>query len=255
MEIRCSQCQHVGPAADVRPTAEGVVLVCENCGAENRLDVSRSDEDSGADGTPETPPVPIDPGPASASQSAEAKEWMEQGALERLIPEPGTGPRCRKCAHLLGEGESYCPRCGLSVSEANRYPEGEAPWEKAPPDKEAEHEQATLLWRSLQDHPTDENLSKFAEFARDEELLEYGVRKLRRFLIEHPDNERAIEYLRELASSFQARVIVAQAQAQIRADDFVQKTGQFKQILLWVVFVVWGGIFFAFLLNVMDGCT
>lgn len=243
----------------MRPTADGVVLICENCGHENALAVSRSNDDGPATEVAEVTGERSDDSRPLVTSTARGEQdeesvWLEKGALERLVPEPGDGPRCRKCALLLTPGQEYCARCGLSVAEGERYPEGEAPWERPTTGREAEHEQATLLWKSVQEDPTDENLTKFADFARDEELLEYGVRQLRQFLIQHPDHDLALGFLRELAASFQARVIVAQAQAQVRADDFVQKTDRFKQALLWVVFIVWGGIFIAFLVNIADGC-
>lgn len=251
MDFRCSNCEHVGPAVDVRQTPDGVVLVCENCEHPNVLDVATAVD---AEDSPTGSQVDFRPAAPTSAVGEDDSVWLKQGALKRLVPEPGDGPRCRKCARLLRSHEQHCARCGLSVAEAESYPEGEAPWERPPAGKEAEQEQASLLWKALRDNPTDENLSKFVGFVREEELLEYGVRKLRLFLIDHPEDDAAVDFLRELASSFQARIVVAQAKAQIRADDFVQKTGRFKQILLWIVFVVWGVIFVVFLANVMDGC-
>lgn len=241
MEIRCTNCEHLGPAAQVLPTEDGVVLVCANCGHNNPLALS-----SPSDPAPPKPAALIQPKPV-----AQLSPWLQKDALKKLIPEPGPGPRCRKCAHLLGDEESYCSRCGLARAEGERFAPGEAPWERPPVGREAVHEQATLLWKALTENPTEDNLAKFAQFTREEELLEYGVRQLRFFLVEHPDVPRAREFLEELASSFQARVIVAQAQAQVSAGDFGAAALRYKQVLLWTVFVIWGGIFLFFLSKVV----
>ena len=52
MDIRCKNCQHIGPAADVRPTAAGVELICANCGHANPLEVQ------GATSEPTPAPTP-----------------------------------------------------------------------------------------------------------------------------------------------------------------------------------------------------
>ena len=244
MEIRCTNCQHLGPAEQVLPTADGVALICANCGHHNALGVSDGDGASAGARSVAAPP-------ATSKPSNSSSLWLQRDALERLVPEPGSGPRCRKCAHLLADDEQYCSRCGLAREEGERFPPGAAPWERPPVGKEDVHEQATLLWKALRDHPTEENLAKFADFAKNEQLLEYGVRQLRFFMVDHPEVPRARELLEELAASFHARIIVAQAQAQISAEGFGQSAMRYKQVLLWTVFVVWGGIFLFFLSKVV----
>lgn len=49
MEIRCSECEHLGVAADVRQTDDGVGLVCDRCGHLN--EVAAGGESGGTDGT------------------------------------------------------------------------------------------------------------------------------------------------------------------------------------------------------------
>lgn len=256
MEIRCTQCEHLGPAAAVLPSEHGVVLVCANCGHHNPLDVSEAPAGSPSDEAPEpiAPITPIAPiasvgSPAKADTSQESP-WLVKGALERLIPESGEGRRCRKCAQLLADAEENCPRCGLSVVESQRFEPGTAPWERPPEGQEAAFEQASLLWKSVDEHPTDDNITKFVMFAREEDLLELGIRQLRFFLIEHPGHERATTHLEELATSFQSKMIVAQAQAEVRAGNIVATTVRMKGILLWIVFAMWAAILALFISKV-----
>lgn len=237
MEIRCENCQHVG-AAEVVSDASGVVLVCANCSHHNALGLPA--------GSAVAASIP------AAASTTSREPFLQKDALLRLMPEPGPGPRCQKCAHKLREEESHCPRCGLAREEGERYERGFAPWDSPPDGKEEVHEQAALLYKALAANPSEENLTKFATFVRDEGLLEYGVRQLRFFVVEHPDVEGGQRYLEELASSFQARLIVAQAKAQVGNGDFAQSAERVKRAVTWLVFLVWGGIFIFFLYQLLN---
>ena len=247
MDIRCSKCQHVGPPAEIRPRDDGVELVCQNCGHVNTIETGGL-------------PVVGDAGGSVAAAAVErmvpaesARELAELSRLEKLVPVPGDGPRCRKCAHLLEPDAEACSRCGLNVAEGEKYGPGEAPWERPPEGKEDVFEQATLLWKSVLENPTDDNLLKFTAFAREERLLEYGVRQVRFFLVDHPDDEVALEELREMGESFQAQAIVAQAHAAVRAENS-QQPGRARQILMWLTLVVWSGLLVVFLALQWNSC-
>ncbi len=276
MEIRCDKCTHVGPAASVKPGPAGVVLECENCGHENILDVGEADGAVGeSDGSAELVSSSAD-GASSGSplgdknafgdknvfgdedafgDKEQVRQWLREDALEALIPQPGSGPRCRKCAWLVEPDAENCSRCGLSRREAERYDPGEAPWERPPDGKEAEQEQAELLWESFADEPDPSTLEKFVHFVRDEGLLNLGVRRLRFYLIDHPDDERAVEHLRDLAESLQSRLIVAQVQAKADASEFQDEVSRFKQRVMVGLVVFWGGIFLLFLVLFWDNCS
>jgi hypothetical protein len=283
VEIRCDNCSHVGPAAEVRPGQGSVVLVCENCGHENLLSVG---EVAGAEAAPtdagvqgevagdqsgQEPPAEPDDRASSVAATATAGEkaprsdafgnkeqvrvWLREDALEALIPESGDGVRCRKCARLLPADAENCARCGLNRREAERYAPGEAPWEQPPADKEAEHEQAMLLWDAFADAPDDEaSLDKFVDFVRDEGLLDTGVRKLRFYLVDHPDDTRAVDHLRDLAESLQSKLIVAQVQAKASANEFQEDVSRFKQRFIISALVFWGLVFLLFLALFWDAC-
>lgn len=268
MEIRCDNCSHVGPAAEVRPGADGVVLVCENCEHENVLDVGPS-ADSGASASEspkpaatlaqksvEEPAAPSD----SFGNNDQVRLWLREDALKALIPESGVGPRCRKCAQLLPPHADNCKRCGLNRDEAERHAPGQAPWERAPQGKEAEQEQAELLWQSFAEDPSSQDpssqgLDKFVAFVREEGLLDLGIRKLRFYLVDHPDDQAAVEHLRVLAESLQSKLIVAQVQARASADEFQEDVSRFRNRLVMGVLVFWGGIFLLFLMFFWDNCS
>ncbi len=267
MEIRCDNCSHVGPAAEVRPGTDGVVLVCENCGHENLLDVGHAPREEVGAATEDQPPTDGDVERDAGDKAARAKTpdtfgdkeqvrmWLREDALKALIPEPGPGPRCLKCAHLLEPEAENCSRCGLNRAEAIRFGPGEAPWERPPAGKESEYEQAELLWESFADDPSAQRLSKFVEFVRGEELLDLGIRRLRFYLIDEPDDDAAIDHLRELAESLQSRIIVATVQAKASASEFQEDVNRFKQRMMVVGLVILVALFLLFLAFFWDNCS
>lgn len=284
MEFRCDKCTHVGAAAEVRPSEDGVILVCENCGHENvletgpskpepsesagREDVAEPDEDAadrGEDAVADSEPPAAEKSQTAApvkkpapgrgfSDNDEVRMWLREDALAALIPEPGPGPRCPKCAQRVPPDVENCSRCGLSQTEARKYDEGEAPWQKPPQGKEAEYEQALLLWESLEEDWDEQRLENFVDFVREEDLLDVGIRKVRFYLAEHPDDEVAIKYLRDMAESLQSRLIVAQVAAQASADEFQEDVSRFKTRMVWAALLFWGGIFLLFLAFFWDNC-
>ena len=229
-----------------------MALTCANCGHENLLDVGSSEdsESPGEDSAEETgheaklsedfdrerARAVLDPrGPTEEEELARFRE----DAMERLVPEPGPGPRCPKCVHLLSPTDTFCGRCGLNVDEARKYSPGEAPWEQAPADKDAVWEQAQLLWSSLQEEWSDEKFRNFAAFVREEGLLEFATRKIKWRLVEEPEDEAAKELLAEIASELQSRIMVARAQARANVEQFSDVTQRAKTAILWTTLVLW----------------
>lgn len=258
------------------------MLVCENCGHENLLEMGPAGANGEADAPAKAEPEQVDPqqvDPEQVDQGAlreavragkgdsfdkradtfgdkdQVRMWLREDALEALIPASGVGPRCRKCAHLLGPNEEHCSRCGLSRAEAERHAPGEAPWEQPPPGKESEHEQANLLWESFLDEPDATRLEKFVDFVRSEDLLDLGIRRLRFYLVDEPDDELVVELLRDLAESLQSRLIVATVQAKASANEFQEDVSRFKNRMVVAALVFWGGIFLLFLVLFWDNCS
>jgi hypothetical protein len=245
------------------------MLICENCGHENRLDVdttpstadqsSRPNEQAAEQSPASTPAKAVET--TASRQAAEGfgdndqvRMWLRDDALKALVPEAGAGLRCRKCARLVDASAEHCSRCGLSLREAEAHGPGEAPWEQAPVSKESEFEQAKLLWESFADNPSEQAFEKFVEFVRTEELLDLGIRRLRFHLVDHPDDESAVAHLRDLAESLQSRLIVAQVQAQASADEFQDDVSRFKNRLVLTALVFWVGVFLLFVVFIGDNC-
>lgn len=249
MEIRCEKCSHIGPAASVDAGADGVMLTCENCGHPNLLSTGASAE---------TTPAGLGPGARDA-----AGVWLRKDALVALVPAPGDGARCLKCAHLLEmdlgatpAAEQNCPRCGLNQAEAAHYAPGEAPWEQPAPGKEAQFEQAELLWSAIAAGDSQagcdaQKLENFVQFVLAEDLLELGIRKLRHHLVAHPDDPAATAQLGELAASMQSRVIVATARARADAQQFEQDVNRYRHRFLTVAVLLLAMLLVAFIVVYM----
>ena len=294
MEFRCEHCSHVGEPEKISPSGDGLSLTCANCGEVNSLDLgaasdsvagqvpttsegerSESSDDSNdedvaptevADATPrhlaesgginlENLQVADEPKRRGFGSNEDVRTYLRTDAMEALVPETGPGPRCPKCAKRLQPNDENCARCGLNQTEAHAYDDGDAPWERPPKGKEAEHEQARLLWDSLEEDWSEERLSNFVEFVTESELLDLGIRRLRFHLIEYPDDQLAREYLRDLAESLQSRLIVAQVQAQASAEEFQDDVSRFKTRMVTAALVFWGGIFLLFLVLFWDNCS
>jgi hypothetical protein len=226
MEIRCSQCEHLGEAAEVRPVEEGVGLVCAGCGHLNLLSI----------------------GPAAAEAPEQREKPKKEPAgvqsllLARLIPPAGDGPRCRKCAHLVEADDAHCPRCGLSSVEGARLAAGEAPWEQPPPGKEGPFEQARLLWESALERGDASAISTFVDVVLEEGFVDFGIRRLQHFLVENQDHEEALLGLQRLARRLEATLTVAQTRATEEAKGFSEGLERFRARLLLVAVVVWFAI-------------
>lgn len=230
MEFRCEKCQHVGPAAQSLMTSDGVVLVCENCGHASMLAISKAAPTSTSASAPTSTAAPT---------SRPAAQTFADEAFARFLPEPGDGPRCPKCAHLVAADDEFCGRCGLQLDDAYKFPPGHAPWERPPAGKEAAWEQARLLWSALEDRWDDERFERFAGFIREYDLHDFAARRLRFRLIQHPDDPNALALLREIAGSMHSRMMVAKAQAQASSAEFSDVTQRARNVLLWTSLVFW----------------
>lgn len=259
MEFRCTNCQHIGPAAEIRPTALGVALICESCGHANPLEMGGAAPSPEAPAPAEVAEVTSTPAPAPAAPPLAAPDKPEapqlsEAALARLIPEPGDGLRCPKCAHKVAPQDAHCSRCGLGLEDAARYAPGEAPWEKPPAGKEDAYEQALLLWRAAKEEWSIAHLEKLTAFLLDEGLHEAGIRWLRFHLIDYPEDELAIEQLKLLAARLQSRLIVAEAQAHANAEQFEHGVTRFRTTLLVGVGIFWTIIFALFFSMFLKSC-
>lgn len=216
MEIRCSRCSRLGVAAAVQPVEEGLGLVCAGCGYINVVSVEAEKE------------------------AAQAREQETKELIARLLPEPGAGLRCRKCAHKLRGDDEFCARCGLSVAAAARFAEGEAPWEVAPPGKETELEQGRHLLASALERG--EGIEAFVDFVIEAELMDFGIRELQHVLVEHPDHREAAQGLARLAMQLEQAAEVARSQAAVAVEAFPKEVQRVRQRFLMGALIFWGVI-------------
>ncbi len=241
MEIRCSECGFVGKAAEVRPTDGGFGLVCAQC---NHVNVASVSDGQGRDG--EVAPKQADTGESSEEGPSPAEEFVSR-SLERLLPEPGEGRRCPKCVHLLDDDSiQHCTRCGLSLAESEKYEEGEAPWEQVGPTQEEVLAEARRLWRAVLDEDRSEQIEDFVDFVIANELIDFGIRRIQHFIVEHGENRHAVEGLRRLAKSLHVAVEVARGRAAKQADAFNEDVKRFRTGLLVGALVFWTVILLLF---------
>lgn len=255
MEIRCTNCKHIGPAAEIKPGPNGVALVCENCGHENELNMGGAPTPAPASDTVASrfsgPVVPTSNAPVERPSSV---DLSADEVLQKLIPEPGEGLRCPKCVALVRADDDHCPKCGLDLVDAARYPEGRGPWESAPKGREQSHEQALRLWGAATEAWSAESLEKFVNFVRDEHLHETGIRLLRMRLVDHPDDPLVIQHLEVLAHKMRSRLVTARAQAEVSAKSFENDVARWRVGLTVITLVFWGAIFVVFLSIFVDNC-
>ena len=244
MEVRCEECGHIGQPASVEQREGRLALICAFCQHPNALDVGQQPEPP----QPETEPPQDEPStttnppaPAAAAPVAAAPPTTRPAAslldLERLIPEPGPGPRCRKCVKLLDPHQTSCSRCGLSVAEAERYSPGEAPFEQPPAGREEAHEQAVLLWESASQRLEPQDLDTFVALILEHDLAELGIRTLRRHLVDHPDDDVAKEQLRRIAESYQGRALQAAVHIRRQGQDLDRRARAVKSFSIGVTVV------------------
>ncbi len=257
MEIRCAECDYLGAAAEVRPVDGGMGLVCDNCGHVNiasadtetnaDADDSRDDDGSSSGWAEQLASMQFGGGnETTSSPSLTIDDDFIDNSVERLMPEKGSGRRCRKCVHLFDEDLDHCSRCGLSVAEAESYPEGEAPWEKPAPDQEESYRRAESIWESVHDETTGAEMDDYVEFVIERGLVDFGIRRIQYHLVEHPDDTEAVEGLSRLARSLEVAVEVASTRAESEADQFTSDVRQFRTNLLIGALIFWTALLLLF---------
>lgn len=250
MEMRCTQCGHIGQAASVVPRAQGLGLICANCQHENVLDFGGADTTPNEDAQPTAPATPAAPvlksAPFYPALSKPEDTAITDAMLQKLVPPPGEGLRCRKCLNLITADDVNCGRCGLNLEEALRYKEGQAPWERPPTGKSDAWDQASLLWESIQETWQPDRVADYTEFIKDEGLHDLGIRHLRYRLIDHPNDQLALDAMADIAKVMQARIVIARHQATQDKQEFAQEVSKIRGFLMISSLVFWIAIFALF---------
>lgn len=269
MEIRCTDCGHLAAAAEVRPTDDGVGLVCDECG---HVNVIRADSaEPGADeAAPEIEEVGVSQGDTGkdtglvealgelgtrrlfgGERKTAPKPVLEVGdefvdnSIERLIPVPSAEARCRKCFEPMEESDDHCKRCGLSVERAAKYEPGQAPWEKPPPGKEEQQQRAGQMWEQFVGDE-DKEIDEFVDYVTQQGLVDFGIRTVQKHLIEEPDDRRALDALEQLASSLEVAIEIAKTRAEAESDEFQEDVKEFRTRLLLGALVFWTALLLVF---------
>lgn len=232
MEIRCKNCEHVGEAAEVRALPGGVGLVCAQCAHVNLLHLEDGQKSQ---------KVAANLGQSSREKTAVVDEISAEDVqgVRYLVPQAGDGPRCPKCLALIGENHEHCARCGLKLTEIERFGPGNAPWERAPAGKQAEFERAEQIWRSISGDVSQAGFDEWVGYVQAQDLLDYGVRKLQLQLIETREDPRVLEALARIEKKLQQRVFVATTEAELSAKAYSGVVARLRQRLLAFSLVFW----------------
>lgn len=191
MKFQCTECGHIGAAEEVRPSGDGVEVVCESCGEASPLEASDesdgegdSEEDGGANdwsAPDESGESPLEGTDGNLEEAVEADIdlesrrdsdglWALADAISSDEPQrddhdltvsqsealdrliPDEGAD-RRCPKCASPvgDRRHCSECGLDLERAEEYDEGEAPWAQPPEGREEAYEQAEALWKTFAD--------------------------------------------------------------------------------------------------------
>jgi hypothetical protein len=236
----------------VQPGEDGVDVVCESCASSSPLETEREarDETESPDDSAEIPDIPSkqsiesdlsgDTSTSSTRTDHRNVTSIPEDVVDELVPDPEADRRCPKCATpVASPRREHCADCGLNLEEARSYEEGRAPWEQPDPGREEVFEEARRLWeRAVEDH-TEEAFEAFVDHVRTHTLFGLGIRKLRFHLVDHPDDEMAVDALRSMASGMEAKMVAARTRAEADAEELQEDISRFKRLMAGVVLVLW----------------
>jgi hypothetical protein len=220
MEIRCDHCGETDAPADVTQAGDkGMVVRCQHCGETSILETSGSATQ------------------AESSETSSKGEDLGELELDEVMPEPGAGSRCPKCAALL-EDRQMCPNCGLDQSLVGDG-DGIPPWIDASTIPEAEQKEARRLWEAYTDSGDDEKLTEFVQFSKRIGLEEFAIRKLRFWLGHNPDDDNAKQQLGKLLDSFKKQLWGANKALKAERQDFQREVSDYREKFLMFAVVFW----------------
>jgi hypothetical protein len=212
MRFECEACGHLGEAARILPSAQGVGLECAQCGHATTLAPSSPPETVAEAPAPtqaqpaRAPDTIAEPERAPAAQAGpgtlveapprtvEAPEPIDPVEVLRkrgVRIDPGSGPvRCPKCG-FRQQAVASCARCGL---ELRSQPQGQAhPWDQVPAGKEAQVQELEEGWRALveEDRLGDEEAREaLIRRAVSQGLLDRLARRFRFYAQDHHGTPR-----------------------------------------------------------------
>lgn len=153
MRFECESCGHLGEAAQIKPAAAGVELVCASCGHASILGATASPVAPPAAGVERADPRRLIASVLSGAEGAAAGAHLPDGALDPVEVlkargvriDPGQGDvRCPKCGYRQGSAGS-CRQCGVDLSRSDL----QGIFDRPPEGKEADAELLDARWEAL----------------------------------------------------------------------------------------------------------
>ena len=248
MEVRCSQCGHPGEPAELRAVDAGTEVVCAECGHGALLEASSDGDgsDPPADDVADVDHEEVEEalqtvrsggGETTAGTSTGRLDW--DATYEHLVPDAESGPRCPKCIGRVEADRNHCPQCGLGLS--NRDLVDEERWDAIVEQSVQEfvRVEADERWRTTLDEQDSESFEAYVEWMTRHGADDEAIRRVRLFLVQHPEHQPALDALDTLTESVRSRLAAARAKAESESEAFQSDVSRFRRYVVGGLAVFW----------------
>lgn len=241
MEFRCSQCGHLGSPGEVRSTDEGTVVVCTECGHGESLEGSSTPEK-------ETPVARDDvqealrtvrAGGDDASRASSSSRIDWEATHEHLVPDTESGPRCPKCIARVEPEVDHCPHCGLGLRDRDLLDPDGSDAIVTDTLQPFVREEADERWETVLREDSAEAFESYVEWMTDHGGDDEAIRRVRYYLVAHPDHQPALDALESLTESVRSRLAAARAKAESESESFQSDVSRFRRYVVGGLAVFW----------------
>jgi len=250
VEFRCSQCDHLGEAEEIRATDRGTEVVCAECGHGELLEASSSDEtpdQSGENSGGETVDRDeieralrsVRSGRTDGDPDSRSNPLDWDATYEHLVPDSEPGPRCPKCIERVEPDDHHCPDCGLGLSDRELLEPGESSAIVTESLQDFVREEADERWSAVTRKADPETFGAYVEWMTRYGGDEEAIRRIRYFLVKHPEDEAALEALDTLTQSLRSRLAAARAKAESESESFQSDVSQFRRYVVSGLAIFW----------------
>jgi transcription elongation factor Elf1 len=242
VEFRCSNCGHLGSPGEVRSTDEGTVVVCAECGHGEPLEASEATD-------PAEPSVARDEieealrtvragGDGASTDSASGPiDW--EATQEHLVPDTEPGPRCPKCIAQVDSDCDHCPHCGLGLTDRDLLDPDGSDAIVTDTLQPFVREEADERWETVLTEETAEAFEAYVEWMTDHGGDDEAIRRVRYYLVAHPDHQPALDALASLSDSVRSRLVAARAKAESESEAFQSDVSRFRRYVIGGLAVFW----------------